>query len=567
MAADVSKQLERAKRHLEKNKIEEAVEDYQSALNEAPGHIESLLALGDLYTRLGQSDRAVTYYGMLFDRFTIEAGRTIKHWRLTREPLKGVQQPAERMVRYALLLHKQGRDQDAIEQYALASRVAAGARQRTDGAGMSGASRTSRSRKCCLRQFAAGENWRNVWASRRLPRAHFYAPGNTPRPRETLLPRGNCLHARTAYNRMSAVRRFCTPSCCCAATTPPRPSACWSPYPVMSQDATFLNTFGEALLRCGALDRARATFERLAPDHPAGVGKLFEIADAYLATQQDQHAVAMLRTLQERLVAARRESDFLTPLDSLVEARSDSVALVEFWAAAYGKLNRETKYFEALGRLLDLYLAVGNVQGACEVMEKLVDIDAYDSGNEQRVKQLEGRADPAFITRIQARLSRVATNTPEAPPPAAAQAQPQAATSELAHAPQSLEDLIVQAEIFVQYSLHGKAVERLQKIAEYFPGEEQRNERLRNLCQLANWWPSADANQPGPLARRSVRDRSSQRKQLPHRPPNRGIQCGTWRGSPRSASRSSAYPRHARFFMRDQRNGQLPEEATADALA
>ena len=44
---------------------------------------------------------------------------------------------------------------------------------------------------------------------------------------------------------------------------------------------------------------------------------------------------------------------------------------------------------------------------------------------------------------------------------------------------QALEDLIVQTEIFLQYSLQAKALERLQKIAAMFPGEEERHPRLR----------------------------------------------------------------------------------------
>jgi diguanylate cyclase (GGDEF)-like protein len=51
----------------------------------------------------------------------------------------------------------------------------------------------------------------------------------------------------------------------------------------------------------------------------------------------------------------------------------------------------------------------------------------------------------------------------------------------------------VQTEIFLQYSLQSKAVDRLQKIAEMFPGEEEKNERLRNLYQTANWWPKGGA--------------------------------------------------------------------------
>jgi diguanylate cyclase (GGDEF)-like protein len=67
---------------------------------------------------------------------------------------------------------------------------------------------------------------------------------------------------------------------------------------------------------------------------------------------------------------------------------------------------------------------------------------------------------------------------------------------------QALEDLIVQTEIFLQYSLQAKALERLQKIAAMFPGEEDRHPRLRNLYQLANWWPQGapKAKAPEPVA-------------------------------------------------------------------
>ena len=42
MAVDVSKHLERAKRSLEKNKIEDAVDAYHAVLTDVPGHIEAL---------------------------------------------------------------------------------------------------------------------------------------------------------------------------------------------------------------------------------------------------------------------------------------------------------------------------------------------------------------------------------------------------------------------------------------------------------------------------------------------------------------------------------------------
>src|SRR5262245_55082854 len=114
MAADVNRQLDRARRSLEKNKIEDAIESYQLVLNEVPSHVESLQALGDAYATQGHSDKAVYYYGLLFDRF-FENREENKALAIYTRALKGIQQPAERMQRYALLLQKQNRFDDAVE--------------------------------------------------------------------------------------------------------------------------------------------------------------------------------------------------------------------------------------------------------------------------------------------------------------------------------------------------------------------------------------------------------------------------------------------------------------------
>jgi diguanylate cyclase (GGDEF)-like protein len=188
--------------------------------------------------------------------------------------------------------------------------------------------------------------------------------------------------------------------------------------------------------------------------------------------------------------AAHRDNDFAARLDALVDAHASSLPLAEFWASVYAQLNRETKYFDALVRLFDLYIAGNNVPRASDTFEKLVDIDPYDARNQKRFSQLEAHAEAPFLSRMRNRLGQVATHSPEtqssAPPSAPLPTEQQSGQP-------SLEDLMVQAEIFLQYSLQPKAVERLQRIAELFPGEERHNERLRKLYQLASWWPEGTA--------------------------------------------------------------------------
>ena len=73
MAPDIQKHLERARRNLEKNKLRDAVAEYQAVINEVPSHQEALQSLADLYTRLNEPARAAQYYGAQFDRL-LEAG-------------------------------------------------------------------------------------------------------------------------------------------------------------------------------------------------------------------------------------------------------------------------------------------------------------------------------------------------------------------------------------------------------------------------------------------------------------------------------------------------------------
>lgn len=60
----------------------------------------------------------------------------------------------------------------------------------------------------------------------------------------------------------------------------------------------------------------------------------------------------------------------------------------------------------------------------------------------------------------------------------------------------TLQDLMLQAEILVQYGMRNKAVERLQRIQELFPREEERNEDLQRLYLSAGVTPSYAGSAP-----------------------------------------------------------------------
>jgi len=493
MPVDVSKELDRARRNLERNKLEDAANAYESVLSEMPGNSEALQALGDLYTRLSQSDRAVKYYTMLFDRF-FETREENKALAIYTRALKGLQQPPERLARYALLLQKQNRADEAIEQYSFASELflARGNQE----AALDCLERVAQldpdnsARQTAIAELAE-QLGRNSTAARALLRAAQLA--------EASGEADAALHMLKKAHELIPNERG--PALLCAQALLRRKDAAAAlemlqPFAKGDSDQTFLRTFGEALMLTGALDRARDILEKLPVDQPETATKLFDLADQYLAKQQDDEAVELLKKLQTK-AGTNRGTDFTARLDALLDSHGSALALAEFAAETYASLNQETKYFDALVRLFDLYIGAGNVQAACSTFEKLVDIDPYDARNQKRFSQIEGKADPSFANRMRSRLGQTAPQTlesarAETPSGGSSSSEPQGDEP-------SLEDLIVQAEIFLQYSLQSKAVERLQKISELFPGEEKQNQRLRNLYQQANWWP-AGAAEPQPAS-------------------------------------------------------------------
>ncbi|MHB8500115.1 MAG: diguanylate cyclase domain-containing protein [Candidatus Acidiferrales bacterium] len=494
MAADVSKHLDRAKRFLEKNRVEDAIEAYLAVLDEAPQHQEATQALGDLYARMDQQDRAAVYYGLLFD-LLIEPRDETKALAIYNRFLRSgsTAQPPERIARHAFLQQKQNHPEEAIDQYTKAAELFASAGRHEDALfcweRIAQLDPENLNQQLRLAE-AAEQIGKNALAARTFLRAgQLASAGGAEVDALKLLGRAYKLAPQErSVALLYAQAKLRSDEAAEAATL-------LEPFAATENDTAFLETFGDALIRGGNLDRAREILEKLLREKNAGVERLFELADAYASAAQTAKGVDVLQTLKRRMYADKRQNDFATQLDAVAEKHPHSQGMMEFWAAVYNELNRETQYFEILVKLFDVYFNAGDFRKACDSLERLVDIDAYDYRNQERMEKLRSHVDEAFLKRVGGRLAKSMNTAP--PPPSntgsgTGVAQPQPNTEEGRHA-QALEDLIVQTEIFLQYSLQSKALERLQKIATMFPGEEERNARLQNLYQMANWWPPGAA--------------------------------------------------------------------------
>lgn len=497
MASEATKNLERARRSLEKNKLREAVAAYQAVLDEVPSHSESLQALADIYTRLNEPARAAQYYAVQFDRL-VESGDLAKASAIFGRFLRPIPNPPDRLMRFAALLQKHGRNSEALEQFSAAAEMFLGQQREIEAIAcyesLAALDAENEARHVALAQLAEKLGHSDL-ASRSYLRA-----GQLTLAASDL--DGALQYFGRAYKLLPTDRT----SALLFAEAKLRKgdaadaAALLEPFAPGDKDPAFLSLYSESLLRSGQLDRAREAFEAYVKVKPESFPKVFDLISAYLKSGQDAKGAALLHQGKDWMRTIRKENELPSYMDKLASSFPASLPLAEAIARNYEEMNRETQYFDALVRLFDLYLVAGKLKEACESLDRLVDIDPYDYRNQERIAQLEGKVEPSFLRNVQSRAAKAATAStrPQGFGSAADEISPAAEPSEEARAQHALEDLIVQVEIFLQYSLHSKAVERLARIAELFPGEEEINERLRALYERANWWPNGGSPKPSP---------------------------------------------------------------------
>src|SRR5260221_340383 len=410
MAADVSKHLDRAKRFLEKNGVEDAIGTYLAELDEMPQHQEATQALGDLYAQLDQPDRAAIYYGLLFDLLVEPKDETKALAIYNRFLRAGRGQPPERIARYAFLPQRKKHPDEAIEQYSKAAELFAAANRDEDALfcweRLAQLDPENVSRPLRLAE-GAERIGKNALAARVFLRAgqlasasgasadalHLLGRAYKLAPQERSV---GLLYAQANLQSGNAVRA----------------ASLLEPFAASENDPAFLATYSDALMRSGNLERARELLDQLLREKNEGMTQLFELADRYVAASQDQKATEILLMLKRRMFADKRQNDFATLMDGVGEKYPRSQTILEFWASIHNELNRESQYFEVLIKLFDVYLASGNVKKAAESLERLVDIDAYDYRNQERMELLRGKVDDAQLKRIASRLMKSSTPTP-----------------------------------------------------------------------------------------------------------------------------------------------------------
>jgi len=249
----------------------------------------------------------------------------------------------------------------------------------------------------------------------------------------------------------------------------------------------FRETYCDALVAAGRFGEAEPLVFSLFEQNPARVQQVISLIGSFLDGGQDDEAVALARKLEQFQRRRGERRQFTAIMEDITASRRPSSQMLEFLSELYNSSNRESDYCTTLLKLFDLYCSTGEFPKAAECLDRAAEVDPYEPGHLKRLDMIKGKVDDARYKVIAARFSS-----------AAKPAEEPVHVDERTLGASTLQDLMLQAEILVQYGMRNKAVERLQRIQELFPREEERNEDLQRLYLSAGVTPRYAGSAPLP---------------------------------------------------------------------
>jgi diguanylate cyclase (GGDEF)-like protein len=247
------------------------------------------------------------------------------------------------------------------------------------------------------------------------------------------------------------------------------------------------DSYAHALLSASRLAEAEPFVWALFEQNPARLQQVVNLIGSMLDAELDAEAAALARKLEQYQRKKGERRAFVATMQDLTATHRAAPEMLEFLSELFNSSNRENDYCQTLVKLFDLYFSMGNFQKAGDCLDRAADVDPYERGHQRRLESLHGKIDEGKFNVIASRLNQLNKGTREP-------AQREEPTLGAA----ALQDLMLQAEILVQYGMRSKAVERLQRIQELFPREEERNEDLQRLYISAGMTPRYAGTTPAP---------------------------------------------------------------------
>lgn len=477
--SDVAKRLEKADKSIQKGKLEDALREFQAILNDDPENALVRERAADICINLNRTREAVTLLEGLFEQQASigDQSRAI----ITYKKLARLGSPSlEHSLRYAHFLEKNNK-KEALEIFREVAKQFLKTGQRNNAVA---AYKRIVAIEPTLENLKSLGDLAEELRDGRTAAVAFFECGELEQKAggagHKWYERAYGMDSTNAEAALAFARSLLSKQDSASALRVVEPLAKRKDSTSEQRDA-----YARALLGQKRPKEAEPLVWALFAKDPRRVEEVAALAASFIDTADHAKALATARRVEEIESKAGRRREVVGVLKDAIQRSSPNAEFLEYMRSLYNATNREADYCDALLKLFDLYAAAGNFQKASECLDAAAEVDPYLPGHQKRLEMLKGKVDSVRLRGIGGRLSG-AVRAPDSPSSMEARQKPAASGD---GEPTVLEDLMLQAEIFLQYSMRSKAVERLERISKVFPREEDRNEKLRSLYMAAGYTP------------------------------------------------------------------------------
>ena len=480
--ADISKRLEKAEKYLQRSKPEAALEEYLGILVDEPRNIQVLQAAADLCVLLDRRAQAVDLFSTLLEQ-EFEAGESAKGSVTYKKLCKITTPTPTQTFQYAQLTEKRDR-KEALDAYT--SALQGFERQKKDKQALAACKRivelsptienlqlTAEKASALGEAKTAASNFvqLGLLQDQESPGSGFQSYERAYNF-DQLNFQAIYLYGRGLFSRNTVTE-------CLAVLEPVVTKVKGLPE--------LRELYAHALMAAKRPAEAESfTWEAFEKD-PQQLEEVASLVGVYLDINDTRGALELARKLESHETTAGRRREFITSMYEMSDRRLATLGFTEYLVNLFANANREHEYSNTLLKLFQLYYSAGKYGQAGETLDRAAELDPYEPGHAKRLEMLRGRIDDHAYSRIANRFHRT-ENKPESASVAAPEPEIAAPTRGESE-PTVLEDFILQAEIYLQYGMRSKALERLERVSKLFPREEQKNEKLRHLYISAGFTP------------------------------------------------------------------------------
>jgi GGDEF domain-containing protein/tetratricopeptide (TPR) repeat protein len=492
--ADISKRLEKAEKYLQKGKVDAALEEYLSVLDDDPGNDNARQKAADLFLQVNRGNEAAALLSELFDR-QMAAGDNARAT-VTYKKLARIVSPAlGQTLRYAQVSERSGSRREALDAYEAAvdgflkegrenealsalrkiAAIEGNEKNLTRLAGLAAKLKDHKSAGEAYLKIGLTEEREGHIGFPWFERAHQQDPSNPAiafRYGKGLVDKGDVQKAVQVLEPAGKVEK----------ALPEHREA-----------------YGHALVAAHRPVEAYQILWSLYEKTPAKLEEVGPLLGELLRGQHYQQALELARKVDEQQQRDGDRREFITLVRDVTRAHPPDATFLEYLIGVFNSANREHDYCDALIQLFQLRYAAGDFLRAADALDRAAEVDPYIEGLAGKLEHLRGKIDANRFRAIANRLQTASTETSEYIE------EKEEKVVEGDTEPTILEDLILQAEIFLQYSMRSKAIERLERIQKLFPHEEDRSEKLRQLYVSAGVTPQyADNGSSAPASMAEV---------------------------------------------------------------